>query len=89
VVDLLSSDDEEEAAPVAAAAAAAAAAAVTQPHSRPLDSRTAHPPWLAPAAGAVGAWAVGAVASVLMCPVCCLEFQQLGALNAHLDECLM
>jgi hypothetical protein len=26
---------------------------------------------------------------LLMCPVCCLEFQQLGELNAHLDECLL
>jgi hypothetical protein len=78
---LLSSEDEGDDAP----------AVDTQPASGrvpsvDVDGLFVSGAGLTAAAAGVGG---GVRLGTLMCPVCCLEFQQLGALNAHLDECLL
>jgi hypothetical protein len=84
VVELLSSDDEGSDPPAAAAAAA-----------KQHGSSLARPP--ASQVAGVGGGGEGASGlerdplgcDTFMCPVCCLEFSQLAALNAHLDACLL
>lgn len=78
VVELLSSDDEADDSPAAEMQHGADVIAGASGAGLQLAAQ--------PAAG-TGA-AAGAVAG-LLCPVCCLDFQELAGLNEHLDGCLL